>query len=581
MGRFLYCLLGVFVVTCLYLFSQKSDPTQIQKPSTDDPNTYVVNSEFMHKQNLDSLKNASTPNNSAEINNENLTERQPQGKTPLKEIVVNNKTYPNHKYETLITPNDPNYNQWWVTTNGMTTVWDIPAEPLETVVAIIDTGYALEHEEFSNRFFTNSGESGPATSEAPSNLNCTDQAISLNRSCNNIDDNYDLIVDNETGLTNEENPSDLNCTDQGLALNKSCNNIDDDDNGFIDDVSGWDFSNFDSSAQAGEINPAGSGTTHGTSVAGVLGARGNNGRGIAGVNWLAKIMPLQALDDNSYGDSFTVGQSIYYAVDNGAHIINISLGTNFDDPYLRSAISYALDNNVLVVGAGGNSGCNCLVYPANYPEVIAVGAINSSGVLASFSNYGANLDILAPGQSMATPTYTSSNQTTAYANNVAGTSYATPFVSGILAYGKMLHPDASWEEIVGTMLEYSDRKTNTLNSPRSNTLGFGVVRANTMTDRLRNPQTYAQRVQFDDTTLGTKRNYQCEGGSIPARHFYELKKSGQIRYTSNLRELSKSAQTGWSVKSLGFVCSGLPFDSIETVRVLDLPKEIGNIQFKN
>ena len=580
MRRMLYSLVGLCLfVLFVIAFNTKNEQ---QTPANQPIGEVGVNTSTEPSNQESSLLSNSISRDATLFNKNTETNQQKiVNKTPLKQIEKDGKSYPNRVYETFITPNDPLYNQWWVAPNSMAEVWDLPAGPYQTTVAVIDTGFALTHQEFAGRFAINSGESGSTSSEAVSDLNCSDQRLAVDKACNNIDDNFDFILDNEVGATTEENPSDLNCSDQRLAVDKACNNLDDDLNGFKDDVSGWDFANYDSNPKAGEISPTGIGTTHGTLVVGVLGATGNNGVGVAGVNWHTKILPIQALDDNSYGDSFTVGQSVYYAVDNGADIISISLGTSFDDPYMRAAILYALDNGVIVVSAAGNNGCNCVSYPANYPEVVAVGAVNPSGGLASFSSYGAQLDILAPGQGISSPTYNSVNQTSAYATNVAGTSFATPFVSGLLAYGKMKQPNASWEEIIGTMFENSDRKTNTLANPRANTLGYGVVRANTMINRLITPQTFVQRLQFDDLNLGSKRNYQCEANQIPATKLYELKKSDQVRYTSNLRELSKAVQTSWASKDIGYTCMGLESDTIKTLRILNLPSEINNTFVKN
>ncbi len=503
------------------------------------------------------------------------------GKQPKTEIVTNGTTYPNRIYSPMLAPNDPSYNQWWVAPNDMTSVWDVPAGTYQTKIAVIDTGFALNHQEFAGRWATNSGETGLAVGEEPSDLNCTDQGLPLDRSCNNIDDNFDQILDNETGPTTEQNPSDRNCTDQGLPLDRSCNNIDDDGNNYKDDVTGWDFANFDSSVQAGQINPTGSGTTHGTMVAGILGATGNNGVGIAGVNWHTKILPIQALDDDSYGDSFTVGQAVYYAVDQGADIISISLGTSTNDPYMRAAILYALDHGTIVVASTGNSGCDCISYPANYPEVVAVGAVNSTGSPASFSNFGSQLDVLAPGQTMASPTYTSGNQVSAYASNIAGTSFSTPFFSGVLGLAKMSQPTASWEELIGAMMENSDRQTLTLTSPRTNTLGFGVTRVNTMLDRLRLTNSAIQRTQFSGTILGSKLTYQCEGVTIPATRLYELTKYGLYNYTTNPRELSKAIQNGWTSKEIAYTCIGLASDNVSVIRNLSLTSELHNLTQKN
>ena len=501
-------------------------------------------------------------------------------KTNGKIITKDGRSYPLRVYKTMATPNDPSYNQWWVAPNGMTSVWDTPAGLNPVKIAVIDTGFALSHQELSGRWAINGEEFGAAVTENPSDLNCTDQSIALNRSCNNIDDNFDGILDNETGITTKENPSKLNCTDQSLALDKYCNNVDDDDNGLVDDYRGWDFSNFDAKPQAGEINASGSGTTHGTMVAGILGATGNNGFGIAGVNWNASILPLQSIDDDGYGDSYTVGESIYYAADQGADIISLSLGTDSTDSYLRAAILYALDRGAIIVAASGNDGCNCISYPANYPEVIAVGALGTDGNPASFSNYGSELDILAPGQTITSSYFTAANQTSAYATG-SGTSYATPFVSGLIGHARATQPNATWEELIGAMFENSDRRTLTAASPRSSALGFGVAMASDMLDRLNSPVAELQRYQFSGGTIsGSAKSYLCDANTIPATRYYELKKSGIYRYTANLRELSKYQQLGWSSRSVAYVCMGLPTDSIDILRMIDVPNETLNIRLK-
>lgn len=495
-------------------------------------------------------------------------------------ITPSGQSYPNRVYETFLVPNDPLYNQWWVTPMGMTSVWDATSFASQVKIAVIDTGFALNHQEFTNRWATNNGELGIALSEGANDLNCTDRGLALNQSCNNIDDNYDGIVDNESGATSRQNPSKRNCTSLGLPLNKNCNNIDDDGNGYIDDWRGWDFANFDASAQAGETNPTGSGTAHGTTVTGILGATGNNGVGIAGVNWYAKILPLQALNDDSYGDTYTVSNAVRYAADQGADIISISLGTSADDPYMRLAILYALDRGSIVVAAAGNDGCNCIAFPANYPEVLAVGAISPSGTPATFSSYGANLDILAPGQSMVSPTYSSSNLSSAYAT-VSGTSFATPYFSGLLGLAKASQPTASWEELIGALFENSNKAGLSAISPRSDTLGFGITRSSTMLNRIRSPHSTLLRYQFGGgTILGSTRAYQCDSSTVPSTRYYQLTRSGQYRYTANLRELSKAIASGWTAQQIATTCIGLPGDSVNTTRTIDIPRELLNLQIK-
>lgn len=486
------------------------------------------------------------------------------------------KTYPLRVYEPLALPNDTYADQWWVEPTGMEEVWEAQPGDTDVTIAVIDTGFALNHQEFDGRWATSSGESGPTAVEAASKLNCSDRSLPLNRSCNNIDDNFDGIIDNESGFTTVENPSWLNCTDQSIALDKSCNRIDDDSNGLVDDWRGWDFSNYDHSVQAGETNPDGEGTTHGTMTAGTLGATGDNGVGIAGVNWQAKILPIQALDDDEYGDSLTVGESVYYAVDQGADIISISLGTAFDDPYLREAILHAMENGVAVVAASGNDGCSCMVYPANYPEVVAVGALNSAGNRASFSSYGNNLDIIAPGQEMITPFWTKNNQSSAYAGDVAGTSFSTPFVAGVLGLMRSHQPDASWDEIIGAMTENSDRKNLTASSPHSSTIGFGSVLASSALDRASQVFSPFTSYRFNGEILGSEKVKKCDSGVIPGSFLYELSKNGRINYTINQYEKRKKTSAGWSSQKLFGLCVGLPTDTPDFIRLLNLTAEIRN-----
>ncbi len=175
--------------------------------------------------------------------------------------------------------------------------------------------------------------------------------------------------------------------------------------------------------------------THGTITAGLASILNPN----------ARIMPLQALDDNGVGYTNQVGAAVRYAADNGANIISLSLGSTTDDPYLHQQIAYAISLGVVVIAAAGNDGCNCMTYPAQYPEVLAVGASDSANNTASFSSYGANLDVLAPGTAgdVCSTAYTAANQTSAYTCSYAGTSLSTPIVAGMAALMVQQHPGAS------------------------------------------------------------------------------------------------------------------------------------------
>lgn len=490
------------------------------------------------------------------------------------------KKYPVRVYKPLAVPNDPYVNQWWVASSGLDDAWSLPAGPYQTTVAVIDTGFALKHQEFSNRWQLNTGESGITVQENPSDLNCSDQSLSISASCNNIDDDYDGVVDNEFGPASTENPSKLNCTDSSLPLDKSCNNIDDDGNGYADDVRGWDFASFDASVQAGETNPSGTGTTHGTMVAGMLAANGNNGVGMAGVNWATKILPIQALDDDSYGDTLTVARSVRYAADQDVDIISISLGADAEDPYLREAIDYALDNGSLVVAASGNEGCQCISYPARYPEVIAVGASSSAGAAAGFSNYGAELDVLAPGVDLTLPSWSTTYSTNGYTSGANGTSFSTPYISGLLALARSHQPNASWGELTAALFEEANHQGLSASVPHSSTVGYGLAQADKLLLRSTTPLTSTLRYQFGPVSaldaLDTERAYQCESGRHASTKLYTLTRSGEVRYTSSKLAVYRAAQDGWTSKVLAHTCVGLPGDELSTLRVINLLSEVNN-----
>lgn len=168
------------------------------------------------------------------------------------------------------------------------------------------------------------------------------------------------------------------------------NGIDDDGNGYIDDTIGWNF--IDQDRKPWDYDG------HGTFVAGVIAAAQNNGKGIAGINSAAKIMPIKALDAFGNGHASMVAEAITYAVDNGARIINLSLGGRKFTQIEQWAIDYAAENDVMVVAAAGNQGSSVADYsPAGLNGVITVSATDRDNDFARFSNWGPAVDIAAPG----------------------------------------------------------------------------------------------------------------------------------------------------------------------------------------
>ena len=506
-------------------------------------------------------------------------------------ITEDNEEFPLREYTTQVVPNDPAINQWWVASATLPQLWDVNTGSANTLLAIVDTGFALDHEEFQNRWYENDGESGATLLENPSRLNCTDQSRILAADCNLIDDDYDGIVDNEAGLVGHENESQLNCTDQSIPLDKSCNLVDDDGNGLIDDWRGWDFVSFDNSPQAGEIDPtaSGSGTKHGSYVTAVAAANANNDVGIAGVNWQTEILPLQALPDNGSGTSIGVARSIRYAVDQGADVISLSLGGSLPDSFTRRAVQEAIAAGVIVVAAAGNDGCDCISYPANYPEVVAVGALTSTGARAGFSSYGENLDVMAPGVGLYTASWTQGNPTSAYANGISGTSLATPIVSGLLTSLVGQYPELSPHQIISLMTEQTNRLTIPANDAWSPTLGFGTIDSYAAHTRAVTPYSPSQLVSFDRVSRGdrlypgynfepsfTSYLYQCESGDYGTTKLYRLKSSNDEFYTVSHVEQYEATRIGYTSTVFANVCVGLPIDVPESVRAIDVIREFSN-----
>ncbi len=202
------------------------------------------------------------------------------------------------------------------------------------------------------------------------------------------------------------------------------NGLDDDFNGYVDDVNGYDFYNFDAFPDDGN--------SHGSHVAGIAAAATNNGVGVAGVSWGAKIMALKALSDGGNGSTADLAEAVYYAVDNGAKVINMSLGIPWTSwpcnyPDIETAFTYAVNHNVLLAVAAGNDGKYGVSCPGAYDQALAVGSTDSSDNRSSFSNYGPRLDIAAPGSNIY------STWSFGTYGTKSGTSMATPHVAGLAA----------------------------------------------------------------------------------------------------------------------------------------------------
>ena len=331
-----------------------------------------------------------------------------------------------------LTPNDPDFSrQWYLNKMQVPAAWD-KTQGGDIVVAVLDTGVDIHQPELAANIWTN-------PNEIPGNA------------------------------------------------------ADDDRDGYVDDVHGWNFVDNNN-----DVNPqytpgwTEAGITHGTVVAGIIGAVGNNGMGIAGINWHVKIMPLRILDSQGIGDSVNAARAIDYAVAHGARVLNFSFVTDEHNMALDEAIARAAKAGVLVVAAAGNNRDNggdnldkTPMYPVcsdgpgtNY--VIGVAATDANDKRADFSNYGVNcIDISAPGSNIiSTQLYNPSlTPFSSYTRaGWSGTSIASPMVSGVAALMLAANPGLSRETLIQYLLSTAD-PIDALNPLYRGELGVGRVNA--------------------------------------------------------------------------------------------------------
>jgi subtilisin family serine protease len=297
---------------------------------------------------------------------------------PMIEYVQQGRTYtidyiPN---DSLLT------EQWALAKIGAFDAWDLTTGSDTIILAVIDTGIDYLHPDLKNQIKYNEGEMG-------------------------LDDN---------------------------GNDKRFNGIDDDGNGFIDDYMGWDFTDrlgfpFDSTGGDYLVwdNDPYDNNGHGTYIAGVAAAEANNLHGISGAAPGIKVLNVRAFDPNGYGEEDDAAAAILYAVQMGAKVINMSFGDNSFSYVLRDVIKYAYSQNVVLVASSGNRNSDQPHYPSGYTEVMSVGNSTENDAVASNSNYGSNLDLVAPGTFIKT-----TGKNGSYVS-ASGTSLAAPFVSAAAA----------------------------------------------------------------------------------------------------------------------------------------------------
>ncbi len=247
------------------------------------------------------------------------------------------------------------------------------------------------------------------------------------------------------------------------------NNLDDDQNGFVDDLFGVNF------IESG--NSATDDYGHGTHVAGIAGAVGNNSLGVTGVAWNVNLMSVKFLNASGRGTLEDAIRAIDYSIANGAQIINASWGSSEFSPSLQAAMQRAYVAGVFIVAAAGNENINIddiPFYPAasSLPNVISVASISENGEKSPFSNYGiANVDVAAPGDDILSTWH---ENRSAYSLQ-SGTSMAAPFVSGILALNIALRPDDDLQTQVDRLAR----------SSKENAHSSGISKANGTVNLLR------------------------------------------------------------------------------------------------
>ncbi len=173
---------------------------------------------------------------------------------------------------------------------------------------------------------------------------------------------------------------------------------------------------------------------HGTHVAGIAAAITNNGIGVAGVGYNSSLMNVKVLGDNGAGFNSWIAKGITWATDNGAKVINMSLGGGSSSSTVQNAVNYAWSKGVVIVAAAGNNNSSSLFYPAAYPNVISVAATDQNDAKASFSNYGSWVTVSAPGVDIYStlPNHTNAIGQLNY-GYLSGTSMASPHVAGLAA----------------------------------------------------------------------------------------------------------------------------------------------------
>ena len=293
-----------------------------------------------------------------------------------------------------ISPNDARFNeQWNMTSMNMSQAWQIERGEPSVVVAVVDSGIQINHPDIENQLWHNADEI-------------------------------------------------------------PFNNIDDDNNGYVDDIIGWDFSDAPTLNGHGDWtkrdNQPDDETGHGTQVSGIIAAETDNGIGIAGITPNCRIMTLRAgfrIGGGAFLQNDDVAAAIVYAADNGADVINLSLGDTVNAFLIRDAVQYAYNRGCLLIAAAGNSSDPYSLYPAALPNVISVAALDRDLQLGG-SNFGASIDLAAPGEDILTTDLIAGGLEGEEGYGYkSGTSMAAAHVSGVSALLFSASPSCSNSQV--------------------------------------------------------------------------------------------------------------------------------------
>ncbi len=331
------------------------------------------------------------------------------GSSPVVEEVVEN-----HRYRTNQHPNDSLFDRQYAFQRlELEAAWERTRGAASILVGFVDTGIDYDHPDLRGAFAVNESED-------------------LNG--NGVFDPWPS-VESRGGVTGD------------------LNGVDDDGNGYADDVIGYDFVDQVvpnvgdwSTRDADPFDDNG----HGTTVAGVVAARADNGIGVAGAAPGVRIVALRSFDASGNGDDDDVAAATVYAVDRGVRVINMSFGDYYDSPLLHDAVRYARSRGVLVVASAGNEAISELHFPSAFPEVMSVGSTTREDNLSSFSSFGSQLSVTAPGSDIQTLSSSSG-----YTRS-SGTSLSAPYVTAVAALLFSLHPSWTPDEVQTTLELTSD-----------------------------------------------------------------------------------------------------------------------------